>query len=191
MKPYYHFKAYHRPHKPRNDDNTHHSESDIDDESWTSNSSSITTTSSDEQEWQWPDQQLLKEKMTQNNFVSRKDKISQTAKEAWLPLINHKKCSGTAEWAPGNNAVEFLLFTLFIDITNGITREILQHIIDLLWTLQQHGIVIPMKLPTKAQQIEQLADSVPKPSISLVLTFVSLHNFHLSFNVLICLLLKV
>ena len=39
---------------------------------------------------------------------SNSNKFSETAKDAWLALIEHKKNCGTADWSPGNNIIEFL-----------------------------------------------------------------------------------
>ena len=141
MDPKYRFTALRRPKKRKT------KEQRVDqDEAGTDDQSSVSDSNSEAPlVWNWPDQNILKQQL-----ASGEHQVSQVAQDAWLALIEHKKNSGSQEWSPSENIVEFLLFALYIDITNGITREILQKIIDLLLTLQQHGIVIDMKLPVTA-----------------------------------------
>ena len=115
--------------------------------------------------WSWPDQQVLMEKLQQNKYQK-----CETTRASWRALIEHKKNSGTKDWSPGKTVTEFLLVCLHVDVTNGITRDIMQIIIVLLLSLRDEGVINEnAELPNCAQTIEELAESFPKTPISLVL----------------------
>ena len=181
MHPFYHHRSSLQPRRGRQQQQ-HLSEEESDDSS--SNSAENSTFSVEEnniveqqQQWVWPNQQKLLELFAEDKKKPENEQqISEMAEQSWLHLFKDTKCGGTVEWSPANNVVEWLLFLLHIDVSNGITRDILQKIIDLLWTLQKYGVVSDIELPTTAQQIEKLPEKLLKPPISLVIIILSLHN---------------
>ena len=115
-------------------------------------------------QWQWPDQEQLR---VQLNNLSPND----PSRLAWENLIDHENVNKNAsnEWYPGRNIVDYLLFVGKNDPNWGMTRKMLQWIVDLLLTLQVEGYLDEdLKIPTNATTIEKWWIYIPKPPTSLV-----------------------
>ena len=115
----FYFRSYRQPRPSHNDEQQENNDSNNMDQK--SEHMDDQSSSSDD-EWYFPDQQQIieffqQQQQQQQQRRQQNNKFCETAKDAWLALIQHKKNSGTADWSPGKNIVEFLLFCLFYDPT--------------------------------------------------------------------------
>ena len=80
-----------------------------------------------------------------------------------------RKQKGNPQWFPGDHIIEFLMFCFRYNDSLSITRDIVQKVLDIFLTLQQHGIIVPdIDIPESASTIERLIDNMPHPPISYV-----------------------
>ena len=152
-----------RPHRKSNQRCQQQSEPIVDDDLSSLPSDSVISSVSDEStsddsKWDWPNQQHLRRQF-QNVDVKDPSKLS------WESLYDHSvhNQQATKEWYPGYDIVEALLFAFYKTKKLNITEAILQNVIYLLISLQQHGVIDESyALPYSAKTIMRMTKFTPK-----------------------------
>ena len=117
--------------------------------------------------WSWPDQDCLREKFS----TIDNDDYSKISWEALYDHSNHNS-QGTIEWYPAHDIIEGFLFLFYVKKNMHVTEDILQNVIYMLLSLQEHGIIHPeFAIPYSAKTVIRLKEKVPQVPIRVLLFF--------------------